>query len=348
LKSRILIVLAIFMLFSIPTCMQKFPRYGVDVALAYQSHGPSISIDDVNYIPGENNAAEDQTEVTIYGSGWSSCERVWVYVNGMRNTVFDPASTDWTVTVHFAAIRTECSIQVEGAQSGWSNVCYFNGSTVGPQIATLQPSLNAGVVGTEVGLAAINWYPPRGLITIYFGPLAVGRVYPAQTWQSTFVVPEHPAGICTVIVQDETTVKTFDFKIIPAMAIEPSEVSAGQLMTIKGTGFAASHYVHIMPTDKLVYTDSNGSFRVEGIKVASAAPFSLQGLDENDNCAYLNITPKGSGANDPTVPGYPTVVTIPSTIPSVSPYVILASIGGLLILAIVIIALLVRRKTRVS
>ncbi len=353
--KRILVTFLALLLFAIPTCAttSPYPHYGPRVALADSPEvlgGPEIVVDDVNYIPGRNNSAEDETEVTISGYSWNYCERIYIYVNGMRHSVFDPKTGDWTVTVEFAAIRDEVSIQAEGTMSGWSNKVYIDGAVQGPKLATIQSDTDAGTVGSEVAIMARDWFPPRGVITISFGTIVVDRIYPSDIWQSIFTVPERPAGIWQVTVRDESVMKSFDFEIVPSLTIEPANPEQGQLITIIGRGFAANHYVHVTllpPIDRLVFADMAGSFRLEGLP-APASTFLINALDEMDNEVNLSVgtdvltTP--SATNQPTSQGQSTVVDIPTSSNSL---LIIGAIVALVILGLVIgMIILARRRVR--
>lgn len=293
---KLAIIIAVLSIAFATTCgipWKSYPHYNGVLAQDYWS-GPDISID-IDYYTGANTS-EDTTRITIYGDGWDRHERIVVYYNDMRYSVFDPHSESWTTWIEVVSVPGEQNVSVKGSMSGWSNYCYFEGALTGPIVIPLQLTQESGTVGASVSIKAINWWRPRGLITVYFKNLTVARLYPSDIWSADFTIPEVPVGTWPVVVRDEASEQTFYFTVIPSLAIEPQEVDAGQLVTIIGKGFAAYHYVHLTPVDRIIYTNDVGSFRLEGIKIPFTGSFIFEGLDEEDNLALLQITPKSPTA----------------------------------------------------
>ena len=328
----------------IPSNNLPFPHYGV--AYAQVRGGSSIEIIDVSYFAG-NNTSEDRTEVTISGYSWNNCERIRIYYNDMRIKVFDPGSGDWTATFVVAAIPQECSVRVEGTMSGWSNYCYFDGAPAGVTFGLMQTKQKMGTVGATAGIVAVNWRP-KGLVTIFFRGLPIDRLYPSPMWETKFTVPEAPAGVWPVEVRDESNSWKFDFQVVPNLVTEPADITPGQPMTIIGTGFAKNAYVHLTQVDKVVFTNTVGSFRLERVQSPSATDFVIEGLDEENNVAQLQITPKTPIADNPVVVSTPTTIQIPGpSLPSVDPGYVIAGLVGLIVLGLIVgLVIALRRHGR--
>jgi hypothetical protein len=208
----------------------------------------------------------------------------------------------------------------------------------------MQTKQKMGIVGTTAGIVAVNWRP-KGLVTIFFRGLPIDKLYPSPMWETKFIVPEAPAGVWPVEVRDESNSWKFDFQVVPNLVTEPEDVTPGQLVTITGTGFAANHYVHLTPVDKIVFTNTVGSFRLEGVQVPTGN-FTIEGLDEESNVAQLQITPKTPVA-DAVVVSTPTTIQIPSTSSPgmmIVGYIAIGLIAIFVVLLIWVLVILVRRK----
>ena len=355
--KKLVTVLVLLSLAFVSTCgiPDNNPPYRPHTGVAFAHEvisGPSIEIIKVEYFAGDT-VDEDRAEVTISGYGWGYCERIRVYYNDLRTETFDPSGSDWIFTFVVPAIPQECSVRVEGATSGWSNYCYFDGAPPGAMFGLLQPQQKMGIVGSTAGILTVNWRP-KGLVTIFFRGLPIDRLYPSPVWAAQFTVPEVPAGVWPVEVRDESNIWKFDFRVIPNLTIESVGVAPNQLITIIGTGFAAYHYVHLSGVDKLAYTNQSGSFRLDRIPAPSAG--IIEGLDEENNVAQVQFAPKTPVAEAPVVVSTPTTVQIPSS--NVPPelerqvnamvYTAIGVISALVLALIIALVALFRRKRQVE
>jgi hypothetical protein len=365
--KKLAIVFLVFSLFCTITCSFDtdrrdpfVPRYIPVFAHDLIESGPSIEILDVSYLQGANTT-EDRTKITFAGYGWDSCDRIRVYYNGFRIKTFDIRSTDWTYVIIVASVQDNCTVQVEGTVSGWSNKCEFYGALPPPSFTLLEMPSQVGTVGSEVAIVAQNW-TPRGLVEVYFRGMPVAKLFPDAAWVCDFTIPEAPCGVWPVTVRDESVVQKFDYQVIPALMIDPEEAVPGQRVAIVGSGFAPNCYVHLTPfvhPYDLAFTNSNGSFRIEDLEAPSDSCM-ITALDYDENSAEYTFTPKAPAVvtgNDEsnTAPATSDYVTVESnTAPTqgtgtLSPQVIaICALGGivLLIVVAVVLGILLRRNKK--
>ncbi len=134
-------------------------------------------------------------------------------------------------------------------------------------------------VGSEVFITGEDLRNDQNITITYDGkiiPVASGdtRTDSEGNFNSTFVVPEGIVGEHNIVVRDESgNTPKAKFYLKPKLTVEPDVEVAGELVSLKGYGFAAREYITVYMDDKevptvptFIQTNSLGSF-IANLKV---------------------------------------------------------------------------------
>lgn len=146
---------------------------------------------------------------------------------------------------------------------------------------------------------------------------------------STFVIPETTAGTHTITVTVGTTVKTATFAVVPSLVIAPPQGQSGDVITVRGIGFAPGALITmtfnalaVTTTPAGIITDSNGTFQATFTVPASlmtAGIYQIQVSDSTNSATAsftLNVQPTATTTTTTTTTTSTTATTTTTTTPT--------------------------------
>lgn len=136
------------------------------------------------------------------------------------------------------------------------------------------PDTNSGVVGTSVTITARGFYVNK-LVAFYYNHNGVTTLLGTAVADATggcsytFVVPSGHAGDHQITAKNDDEIGNWastTFEVIPQAAVNPTQGSAGDIIAISGTGFAAVVEVSIyLKTTPVAYINSDTFGNFEGV-----------------------------------------------------------------------------------
>jgi hypothetical protein len=184
--------------------------------------------------------------VYVYGTGFGSSDEVdiYYYFDSDRELIEEnyDVGTDGNFTYHFDIPESYTGkhyIRVYYTSSGYASA-YF---TVEPKI---ELDDNEGYVGDEIGVTGTGFAEDEASITIECDGDEVTQTEAAETdeygtWAATFIVPESTGGKHDIGAEGADTdyedVDEVTFTVKPKISLNPTSGSAGDIVTVSGTGF---------------------------------------------------------------------------------------------------------------
>lgn len=156
----------------------------------------------------------------------------------------------------------------------------------------LIPDATEGPVGTNVTASGRGFYAGR-TVTLYYNNLTrdkIGTVSASSDgkFSFSFVIPNSTAGIHRITATDtEGNSAETDFRVLAAVRLSLNSAGPGQLLSIRGNGFARQRFVWLTFGSIAVtspMTNDYGSFEVEFyIPEVKAGLYIIKALDETGN-----------------------------------------------------------------
>src|SRR5438445_429877 len=209
-----------------------------------------------------------------------------------------------------------------------SSSAQFTVTTPPPPPPSASISLNptSGPAGTTVTVTGSNFAANSGITISYDGTTVTttpGTITTSSTgsFSATFTVPASTAGSHTVSAKDAVSNSaSAQYTVTPSISLSPTTGPTGTIVTIKGTGFAASSGItvtysgaSVTTTPGTISTNSTGGFTATFTVPASvAAPHTVVATD-GSHTASKKFTVTPSISLSPTTGSVDTVVTIKGT-----------------------------------
>ena len=222
-----------------------------------QAANPSISLS-----PNSGNVG-DRVHVRGYNFTGNDTVDIYYYFDGDRELIEEnyDVDTDDTFTYPFD-IPESCSgehhIRVYYTSSSYA-LAHF---TVKPKIEITDPSSAKGFVGDEVEVTGTGFAKDEASIKIKYEGDEVTQTEAAATdaygsWTAKFIVPESTSGEHDIDAKGADTayddVKVVKFTVKPKITLNPKSGSAGDTVTVNGTGFEkAEANINIKYDDEVV------------------------------------------------------------------------------------------------
>jgi len=258
------------------------------------------------------------TVVGITGSGFTA--------NKLYTIMFNTTSvaTGFTGTGTFTAPftvqtspRGQHSVTVTTDAPDTSNTVYF---TVTPQITL---SSSSGYVGNQVAVSGTG-FNASSTVTIYFDTASVGTAATDTSGSfsnATFTVPESYRGSHTVKGSDATGDSPgVTFTTLSKITVTPASGAIGDIVTVSGTGFAASSTITfyldtVTASADTTTTNTTGGFTNNTFTIPSASRGShtIKAEDASANSATATFTVGQKITITPTAGTPDTTVTVTGT-----------------------------------
>jgi len=193
--------------------------------------------------PSSGNVGD---RVNVYGTGFGSGDEVdiYYYFDGDRELIEEnyDVGTDGNFTYHFDIPESYSGrhyIRVYYTSSGYASA-YF---TVEPKI---ELDDDAGFVGDEIEVTGTGFAEDEASIKIEYDGDEVTQTDKAETdeygtWTATFIIPESTSGEHDIDAKGADTayddVDEVTFTVNPKISLNPISGSAGDIVTVSGTGF---------------------------------------------------------------------------------------------------------------
>jgi len=244
------------------------------------------------------------TEVTVTGTGFDAYEGRPVYI--LFNQTYtnqwadvEDGEFEVTFTVPSSATAGTAYVGVHHTTYRESFITTAPFTVIGRAI-TLSPS--AGCVGDTVTVDGTG-FASGSTVTLYFDDASVGTATTDADGSfddATFTVPESYVGTHTVKGEDDNdNYATADFTVSPKVTLTPASGSAGDTITVNGTGFKSSASVTIYfgsTSLGTATTNINGSFTDNTITIPSTSrgshPIKAEDVDGNDATATFTVAQK--------------------------------------------------------
>ena len=226
------------------------------------------------------------TNVTVKGQGFAKNEEgieLMYYLNGsykaIEGNIVANGRGSWETSFQIpASTRGEHELDAQGDES-WLWEVQETTFTVTGEISIGKSS---GIVGDTITMNGIKFAANEKDISILFDSQALVTDIKANSegeWETSFQVPEMPAGEYIITAEGEQTRKEdigeLSFEIKPDILLSPDEGHVGMDLTVTGYGFAASEEVDIIYDGSQVATaKTNGKGNFE---VGFAVPESQHG-----------------------------------------------------------------------
>ncbi|MCX6011569.1 MAG: IPT/TIG domain-containing protein [Chloroflexi bacterium] len=284
--------------------------------------------------------------VTLSCTGFTASLTYTVYFGTTAITTGSTSTGNFTATFTVPSrVRGGYSVTVTTA-SDTSNTETF---TVTPEITLTTPS--PCYVGDTVTVSGTGFAASAGITILYDG-VSKGTTTAAATGTFTgfsLTVPDSVKGNHTVEARETSATSNYDtatFTVSPKITISPTSGAVGDIVTISGTGFAASSSITIYfdsVSQTTTSTNSSGTFTATTFAVPSTSRGShtvkAQDASSNQSTATFSVSTKitinppsgpsgttvtvtgtGFGASQPVTIKYNnvTVVTTPSPITTTS------------------------------
>jgi hypothetical protein len=244
------------------------------------------------------------TTVTISGTVFNSYEGDIIYIffdtdeiekSPMVVPVGGNFTTSFTVPGDASAGQHWVEIKMDPSEASYIARSAFN---VDETVLTL--SSTKGVPGAAVMVSGSGFYVGSQVIIYYDNPdrQQVGVTAASATGGFTYsvIVPPSPAGTHKVSASNEqgNTAET-EFTVVPTLKLNLDSAGPGDLLNVRGMGFAASSTVNIFlgQTSVAMYvTDELGSFEID-IEIPDLMPltYEIKAQDDkgNNSTAGINV-----------------------------------------------------------
>jgi len=258
-------------------------------------------------VTGTNFTAGDTYTITFaYGT---TSAQVVVPTTSVVGTTFSAAFNVPSVP------RDLYNIQITTTPGDFSSLF-----TVTPQI-TLSPS--SGYVGDQVTVNGTS-FNASSSVTIYFDAASVGTADTDTSGglsNATFTVPESYRGSHTVKVSDATGDSPgVTFTTLSKITVTPASGAIGDIVTISGTGFAASSTITfyldtVTASAVTTTTNTTGSFTNNTFTIppTSRGSHTIKAADASANSATASFTVEQKMTISPTTGAPGTIVTVTGT-----------------------------------
>ena len=175
----------------------------------------------------------------------------------------------------------------------------FSTSTI--QVSAAGPTFHVlplrGNVNRNVNINGAGW-TPLATVTIKFGNTVVATETTNSSggFSGSFKIPEAAAGVHPVTASDGTNTVMHSFTIVPHLTVKPKKALPNSIITLLGTGFAASSTVKVTFNGvqvKSFTTNSTGGFPANTtFKVPNdaAGPYPVIAKDAKGNMANATFT----------------------------------------------------------
>jgi hypothetical protein len=200
--------------------------------------------------------------ISIEGTGFTARRKVSFYFNSKKITTTDTNAygtfSKDSITIPEAP-RGKHTLRVEDADDEFCEATYII-----EQKAAVSPA--SGKVGTNVTVNGTGFKAETDAI-IYFNDkdISGSPVDENGSFSATFAIPDCPAGIHKIKVDDGTNRYYADFSTEASMVLNPKKGNVGTQMTLRGDGFRSGTPTAITFDNiriKTVTTDQVGSFDV--------------------------------------------------------------------------------------
>ena len=196
-----------------------------------------------------NNKGYVGTEIRVVGTEFSANETVYIRYevkSGVYETVDEEdVDSDGNFTSDWFEIPDSCTgkhyIGIDDNESG--SPSYRTYFTVEPKI---ELDDDEGFVGDEIEVTGTGFAEDEASITIKYDGDVVTQTDAADTdeygtWTATFIIPESVKGKHDIDAKGADTayadVDEVEFTVNPKISLNPTSGSAGDIVTVSGTGF---------------------------------------------------------------------------------------------------------------
>jgi len=196
-----------------------------------------------------NNKGYVGTEIRVVGTEFSANETVYIRYevkSGVYETVDEEdVDSDGNFTSDWFEIPDSCmGVHHIGADDNESGTPPYRASfTVEPKI---ELDDDEGFVGDEIEVTGTGFAEDEASITIKYDGDVVTQTDAADTdeygtWTATFIIPESVKGKHDIDAKGADTayadVDEVEFTVNPKISLNPTSGSAGDIVTVSGTGF---------------------------------------------------------------------------------------------------------------
>jgi hypothetical protein len=190
--------------------------------------------------PSSGNVGD---RVNVYGTGFGSVDvDIYYYFDSDRELIEEDYTVDDNFTYHFDIPESYSGkhyIRVYYTSSGYASA-YF---TVEPKI---ELDDDEGFVGDEIEVTGTGFAEDEASIKIEYDGDEVTQTEAAETdeygtWTAKFIIPESVKGEHDIGAKGADTdyddVEEVTFTVNPKITLNPTSGSAGDIVTVSGTGF---------------------------------------------------------------------------------------------------------------
>jgi hypothetical protein len=310
---------------TIPSSADSGMTYEIAVFASETSHSDPEYDDDYDesayadfevteiYIELDYESGKAGDSIEIFGYGFSEDYYYYVFFDEtykskgsvdeygeLTKTLIIPSSVDAGETYEIMVYASESSNSSPAYDDD-----YDESATADFQVDEADPFLEidsySGNVGDTFSLSGSDFGAEK-TITVYWDEIKIGSVFSASSEgdfsEREYEVPETAYGIHTIkAINTGGTYYTLEYSIEPSISLSSNSVTAGNSITVSGTGFEASStitfYLDSTTLDATVKTSSNGTLSSAGIHIPDSEDISgshvLEAQDASGNSASAEI-----------------------------------------------------------
>ena len=260
------------------------------------------------------------TTVTVTGTGFAANTTVIVTYDGTQ-VATSTIAADGTFSVTLTPSGVAGSHTITATDGINTATSTFTITTV--TIAGIVISPSSSYVGDQVTVSGTG-FTASSTVTIYFDASSVGSTATDVTGSfsnATFTVPESCRGSHTVKGSDATgRSSSVTFTTLSKITVTPASGAIGDIVTISGTGFAASSTITFYLDDVTASavtttTNTTGSFTNNTFTIppTSRGSHTVKAQDVSANSAIASFTVEQKITISPTTGAPGTTVTVTGT-----------------------------------
>ena len=260
------------------------------------------------------------TAVTVTGTGFAANTMVIVTYDGTQ-VATSTIAADGTFSVTLTPSGVAGSHTITATDGINTATSTFTITTV--TIAGIVISPSSSYVGDQVTVSGTG-FTASSTVTIYFDASSVGSTATDVTGSfsnATFTVPESCRGSHTVKGSDATgRSSSVTFTTLSKITVIPASGAIGDIVTISGTGFAASSTITfyldtVTASAVTTTTNTTGSFTNNTFTIppTSRGSHTIKAQDASANSATASFTVEQKITISPTTGAPDTTVTVTGT-----------------------------------
>jgi hypothetical protein len=290
----------------------------ITLSVAKGAVGDKITVNGTGFIPSTSTSGPEAYDVFIYFSSQAAAvgDKIGPYANYAVNIykcvkpyVYSDASGSFSKIFYVPDVLDDgiTSADVHGG-SYYVYVTYEDHEDIKASaeftvvgITRLNP--DSGPVGTSVEMDGVGFDGGNVITMNYDGKevsIAGGdrKVKTNGTFTSRMDIPTSAAGEHTITVEDEGGHSgSVQFTVEPQITLNPTSASAGDKLTVNGTGFGVMVDIFVYFAGNEVYilgdiaTDSSGSFESSFLVPSDISPgsYDVEVEDDDGNAATIKL-----------------------------------------------------------